>query len=472
MGLLNSDSVFHQMAHHSISRSTCFQFLLLILASSLQSSQALKSAEFLSPAFELEPGSVINKYYNGIDFPTGHIAVKAFDAEVIDEEGNPVPLHETYLHHWLVARYYQRKGVDIKLGFQGSDFVLVKNSGLCQNTLSQYYGLGSETRKTPTDVPDPYGVEVGNPEEIPEGYEEKWVMNVHAIDTRGAEDGFGCAECRCDLYNVTIDEYGRAIRPGYVGGLLCCYDEMKCRLKNGFRGVKRKLFMKYTVKWVDFDESVIPVKVYLLDVTDLWKKKMDDPNGEGTRHLCLVEYDVKSCANDVVDGDCTDTKRVSLRMPTGGEVIYAVAHQHTGGIGSTLFGEDGRVICSSKPTYGKGKAVGDEKGYIVGMSTCYPDPGSVKISDGEILVFESNYSSTRRHTGVMGLFYLLVADHGSSSSLPTNLIHDSNDQKHEKAGLFVAVWGVVFLGAVIAMAVVVTYRRRSAREDGYQSIVI
>ncbi|XP_047314005.1 uncharacterized protein LOC124917689 [Impatiens glandulifera] len=159
-------------------------------------------------------------------------------------------------------------------------------------------------------------------------------------------------------------------------------------------------------------------------------------------------------------------------MPTGGEVIYAVAHQHTGGIGSTLFGEDGRVICSSKPTYGEGKEVGDEEGYIVGMSTCYPDPGSVKISDGEILVFESNYSSTKRHTGVMGLFYLLVADHGSSSSSPTNLIHDSNDQKHEKAGLSVAVWGVVFLGAVIAMAVVITYRRREAREDGYQSIVI
>ena len=72
--------------------------------------------------------------------------------------------------------------------------------------------------------------------------------------------------------------------------------------------------------------------------------------------------------------------------------------------------QDGRVICSSMPSYGKGKEAGNEAGYIVGMSTCYPHPGSLKISDGETLVLESNYSSSQRHTGVMGLFYILVAD--------------------------------------------------------------
>ena len=72
--------------------------------------------------------------------------------------------------------------------------------------------------------------------------------------------------------------------------------------------------------------------------------------------------------------------------------------------------QDGRVICSSIPIYGKGKEAGDEAGYIVGMSTCYPQPGSVKIFDGETLILESNYSSSQAHTGVMGLFYILVAD--------------------------------------------------------------
>ena len=60
---------------------------------------------------------------------------------------------------------------------------------------------------------------------------------------------------------------------------------------------------------------------------------------------------------------------------------------------------------------------GNEAGYIVGMSTCYPQPGSVKISDGETLILESNYSSTQKHTGVMGLFYIWVAEPSSNRSL-------------------------------------------------------
>jgi hypothetical protein len=72
--------------------------------------------------------------------------------------------------------------------------------------------------------------------------------------------------------------------------------------------------------------------------------------------------------------------------------------------------QDGRVICSSKPSYGNGNEAGNEAGYIVGMSTCYPKPGSIKIIDGETLTLESNYNNTKEHTGVMGLFYLLVAE--------------------------------------------------------------
>lgn len=56
-----------------------------------------------------------------------------------------------------------------------------------------------------------------------------------------------------------------------------------------------------------------------------------------------MEYDVESCsaAGETNDG-CTDSRRVNLTMPTGGSVIYGVGHQHTGGIGSTLYGE---VLC-------------------------------------------------------------------------------------------------------------------------------
>ncbi|KAL0354920.1 UNVERIFIED_CONTAM: hypothetical protein Sradi_3938900 [Sesamum radiatum] len=404
---------------------------ILLLLFTIQSSQAqlrsengVKTDVFLSPVLVLEPGKVSNKFYYNIDFPRGHIALKSFNGEVIDEKGNPVPLHETYLHHWALLRYYQRKGIDIPkhhgdLGFLRSDQIIIKNSGVCDNGLSQYFGLGSETRRTATYVPDPYGIEVGNPADIPEGYEERWLLNVHAIDTRGAEDKLGCTECRCDLYNVTVDEYGRALPPNYTGGWHCCYDSTRCRVKEGFEGVKRSLFLRYTVKYVDWHASIVPVKIYILDVTDIWKKA-DESRGLKARHDCLVEYEVESCQVGMANDGCIHTKTLTVTFPTGGDVIYGVAHQHAGGIGSTLYGEGGRVICSSNPTYGTGDEPGNEAGHIVGMSTCYPSPGSVKIAAGETLTLMSNYSSAQRHTGVMGLFYLLISD---SSAKPEAILH-------------------------------------------------
>ncbi|XP_065872208.1 uncharacterized protein [Euphorbia lathyris] len=429
----------------------------------------IKTATFLSPKFELGPGSVENRYYYNIKFPRGHIALKSFNGEVIDEAGNSIPLHETYLHHWVVGRYYQRSNASNPR----SDHIFARNSGICQGgSLGQYFGLGSETRKTATYVPDPYGIEIGNPNEIPEGFEEKWLLNIHAIDTRGVEDRLGCTECKCDLYNITVDEYGDPLRPDYKGGLFCCYDHTQCKVRKGFQGARRSLYLRYTVKWVDWESSIIPVKIYILDVTDDGKR-FNDSVGVHAHYGCRVEYDVQPCkANGVATDDCIDAKRTSVVMPNGGYVIYGAAHQHTGGIGSTLYGQDGRVICTSVPTYGEGKEAGNEAGYIVGMSTCYPNPGSVKIADGEKLTLESNYSkSTRTHTGVMGLFYLLVADH-----LPNPIQISHTDHVHmlveKKASSYSWAVAVGILGVAIIITVAVGSYLKKRVEDGYEPILI
>lgn len=36
---------------------------------------------------------------------------------------------------------------------------------------------------------------------------------------------------------------------------------------------------------------------------------------------------------------CVHTKSLSVSLPAGGDVVYGVGHQHTGGVGSTLYGE-------------------------------------------------------------------------------------------------------------------------------------
>ncbi|QCE04466.1 Stress up-regulated Nod 19 [Vigna unguiculata] len=96
-------------------------------------------------------------------------------------------------------------------------------------------------------------------------------------------------------------------------------------------------------------------------------------------------------------------------MTKGGYLIYGTAHMHTGVVNITLYGQDGRVLCTSNLKYGTGKEAGNEKGYLVGMSVCYPKPGSIKIEDGEILTLESVYENKFR-TGAMGHFYIYLAE--------------------------------------------------------------
>ncbi|CAL5013800.1 unnamed protein product [Urochloa decumbens] len=388
----------------------------------------LKSMTALSPPFFLRPGSVADKYYHDIAFPRGHVALKSFNCEVVDERGAAVPLHEAYLHHWLVRRYYAAT----TNSSAAPATIPARNAGVCEgDTHGQYYGLGSETRnvvfssaylvcdevlfahlsvpvclktrRTAAWVPDPYGVEAGEPAAPPEGYEERWMLNVHAIDTRGAADRQGCTECRCDLYNVTADEYGRRVAEDCAGGLLCCYDGTRCRVEEGFvDGEPRKLFFRYTVMWLDWSDAVVPVRIYIFDVTH-------KPLPVG----CKVEYKIEECSSeDRGKNDCVHVQVAKQVVPRGGDLVFGVAHQHAAGIGSSLHGQAGRLLCESTPAYGDGREeAGNEAGYIVGMSTCYPKPGTVTVRDGEVLTVVSNYSSERQHTGVMGLFYILVAEH-------------------------------------------------------------
>lgn len=281
-----------------VSRDWMFSSAILILglmfniscssAISGNNEKNIKTAVFYSPKIKLSPGFISDKIYYDVDFPRGHIALKNFHAELVDESGNSVPLQETYLHHWIVEKYQQPKNVPNN--YQTNNIIMVRNSGLCQgNLLGQYFGLGAETRHTKTYIPDPYGVEIGNPEEIPQGYEEKWMINVHVIDTRGVEDIMGCSECKCDLYNVTINAFdGMPLDPSYKGGLGCCPDNGQCKMKKGFMGPKHVIYLKYTITWVDWDDFVVPVNIYILDVTDSVKRSYETNGMINIEHNCQV----------------------------------------------------------------------------------------------------------------------------------------------------------------------------------------
>ncbi|MCL7033465.1 hypothetical protein MKW94_008418 [Papaver nudicaule] len=212
-----------------------------------------KFAAFLSLKFVLGAGSVCNKYYYNVDFPRGNVALKDFNAEIVDESGNAVPLYETYIYHWVILRYFAPKHI-----------------------------------------------------------EERWLTNVLTFYIRGMEDQFGCKDCKCDLYKVTKDEYGTPLRLGYTGCLKCCYDETQCR-------------------WVDWEEATVPVKI----MSFVPRKESDDSE--------------LACKN----------KKISFVLPNGDYVIYGAAHQHSAGFGSALYGDDGRLMCTSLPVYGDGNEAGN-----------------------------------------------------------------------------------------------------------------
>ncbi|KAK7247411.1 hypothetical protein RIF29_42294 [Crotalaria pallida] len=376
-----------------ISKALILSISILVLQLNIAYSRGeVKSKTFLSQTLVSEPGLVHNKYFYDAEFPKGHVAIRSFDVELVDEKLNPVPLHEVYVHHWTATRYFQNNGM-----FPNNKTRIFKrNSGPCENlTMPYYWGLGGESRGVISDIPEPYGIEVGNPSELPKGYDEKWVLNVMTIDTRGAIDKFGCTECRCDLFDGPKSNFTKE----YKGGVKCCVDNTRCKLIKGFQGPKKILRFRYTIKWVEWDQHQVPVRIHVIDVTDNVVK-----NGSQALHHCQLEYSIFPENYGPVN-----VKKANISIGKGGYLIYGAAHQHAGSVGATLYGQDGRVLCTSTPKYGKGKEAGNEKGYVVAMSECLPKPGSVKINDNEILTMESRYQN-KFLTGLMGHFYILVAE--------------------------------------------------------------
>ncbi|XP_045797100.1 uncharacterized protein LOC123891305 [Trifolium pratense] len=302
-----------------------------------------------------------------------------------------------------------------------SGAIFKRNDGTCNEAiLPHYWGFGSESRGTSTKIPDPFAVELGNPANIPEGWEEKWLFNIMVIETRGTKNRKSCTECRCDqfnlpqnFYNVSTEIHGKPLSPEYKGGIFCCKDNFQCKLIKGFEAPRRKLALRYKVMWVDWDQHQIPLRFYILDSTDRIRT-----NGSETIHDCLAEYTILENNS----GDRFHVQKSSIPMKKGGYLIYGTAHMHTGVVNATLYGQDGRTLCTSTPRYGTGKEVGNEEGYLVEMSICYPTPGSIKINDGETVTVESRYKN-EFITGAMGHIYIYLADQLPYETYTSNFLN-------------------------------------------------
>ncbi|KAG0592565.1 hypothetical protein KC19_1G262600 [Ceratodon purpureus] len=386
----------------------------------------VKKVTYVSPPLTAMPGEVNNKFFPAM-FPKGHIGIKSLNADLVYQNGEPVPLSDIYLHHWVMLEFgVPKEKAQKHLGhllrkmrrhhkhhmtyddatafaaFEAPSHHHHRFHGDKKAKVMNFMGKGGETRHTETRLPGPYVMESGNPGE---GYETVWTLNVHGLDTRGTVNKEGCAECRCHLFNATTDEDGKPLPEGYIGGLRCCGDGNQCAVKEGFNGGKNTFHLRYEWEYIDWNECLIPTKSIGIDITN--------HNGYDEN---LVEFTVEGCGDaDPTSDECLDTREATMIAPIGGEIVYTVSHLHASTLDAAVYGEDGRLICRTTPMYGQGEEAGNEKNYVVGIKSCYGNPGTPnaeRVEQGEKLRYVVQSTKVGGpHTGLMGLNGIkIVAD--------------------------------------------------------------
>jgi len=340
---------------------------------------------FFSPSFSLLPGQILKHPIN-LTFPEGEIAITAFTADLVfddgSESGNPVPLTQTYLHHWTV-----QQEVNHNAGFCDYE---ARYGGYLK--LSYLFGVGSESRNTPIKFDSPYGLVVND--------SDQWWVDLHAIDLRDTVDPLGCRECLCAETGVVPRS------KGYIGGLTCCKDGTRCRTKSSAAaddapGKAVSYRLRYNISWREDIKSVAPVSIFVMDVTGDWSHK--------DKHACMIEYDVPR-AN--VTGIEVYVRNASFYFPYDGRVVHAVAHLHSGATHAIVRrASTGEIVCRSDAVYGNGTEAGNEKGYVVGITQCPQGWEGKKGEEFHMRVFyDTTGGLTTRpdasHVGVMGYVWM------------------------------------------------------------------
>lgn len=447
---------------------------------SVDGQSGLKEQTFISPPMTLENGQISNKYL-AIDWPEGHILVKSFTADVVHAQvdGSPPPVtpccgggfeasrDTSFLHHWTVNKWQASRQFFetlVKSGGRefneraktdkwGLPYAFLNEAGRNEGAdgpcwdgeLHVFFGIGNEVRGKPLngkheafEFPDPYGIEFNMEDMRKKG--EFMILNTHLIDIRNVTDRRKCAECECAYLGVVSDQSTLT-----EGGLSCChstsFDGGKCPVVESVPKTNETYFVRYTVKWHDFDVATAkPLEVITFDATDnntKWGDFPFIPGGFKEQHValnndrlsvatvndprsgvyvgrraCHIEYFVPACTE--VGNACSHTIKNSWEMPYPVEFVYARNHFHIGGVSAMLSSDKG-PICSSTATY-------DDAGFLVDISACGAWNGTLgTVAAGERVYSEVTYKQDELpHYGAMAMSFTYV--HVPRGSKPAFLV--------------------------------------------------
>eukprot|EP01134_Creolimax_fragrantissima_P003129 CFRG3129T1 len=383
--------------------------------------------------FHLKQGQICNKLIN-MSVPTGPIAVHGFRADVVEKnelgEFVSVPLYDAYLHHEIA-------------GPSGSEDKQYLYSPMKPSSILRAigFGAGAESRGTAQKFEEPFAFVTAKDD-------ASWLVNVHIINTRGLtkDRAQKCLECPCTKENrfssyndesSLFDSFGQCnaelvhrknpscFADTYHNGLKCCDDGKFCFNKDLDPDSNATYYLRYVLTYGAVTKHVRPLG--LAACCDVTGNLTNSGN---------IEYDVPACDKSV-DPGCVhvlstvqnlylntssvytilEQQPVNLVSDAEVEVVYIVGHQHIGGLGISIYDADtDDLLCLSSPTYGRSNSTGDEKGYLVAMSTCHFDPPLRRKTNSKLRLV-AMYDSSVAHNGVMSLVYVAI-------STPTDATRD------------------------------------------------
>lgn len=123
---------------------------------------------------------------------------------------------------------------------------------------------------------------------------------------------------------------------------------------------------------------------------------------------------------------------VNVMAPSGGRMVFAQSHLHTGGVNATLY-KNGEIVCATEAEYGSNSDpisnARDEQNHLVRISSCYDQIGKdygIRFEAGDVFRTESYYYggtddvrfssklAAGEHRNVMSMFFMGVVLDGDS----------------------------------------------------------
>jgi len=434
----------------------------------------LQSFTVYSRPVLLRPGEVNNHAPDPVQLPqhiqdrfaNSTLFIQGYDAEVVDiddatGEERPLPLYEFYNHHYIMAlgtnkamdMFTQKVNGEFSPGCIGGSHLnhllreLAENVQLPLGPAGVFGGgSGAEFRHTNYSLTRPYGTPVHNPQALS--------VLLHFVNTRNSSVEDRRFECPCYASSNHINVQagtinGKPPMPAFAcnaellqqGNPACSLQTYQGGLRCGEHGAWtvpepnkaapfNRMYAKFTFRYYDSEQAVAAQSTDCCDAT-----------GNMT-HAGNIEYDVPNCPANSPRESCvheaTSIQPIGMPLLVGHqpghhsnhtpvdpeeeiELIHAVGHQHTGGLGMELYDvRTGRLLCASgMPRYGKGAAAGDEAGFLTGISHCAwgeaPLQPPLRLRRGDLVRTVARYNSTRHHHGVMSLWLIKVVPHPSGN---------------------------------------------------------